>query len=290
MAFYRDIKYRASDTADIQTLDNITFDGSSSYSLTRDSAAFTPSGASNILLSIDGVVQSGNFTITGSTIDFGVNVPATSECDFILHLGVGVINTPADGSVTEPKIANGAVSLNKLSATGTKDSTTFLRGDNTFATVSPSMYPAFEAKLSSAQSISDDTFVKVQFDSEVYDTNNAYDNTTNYRFTVPTGFAGKYLVYCTLQLAGDGGTLDILDTGLRIYKNGSSVLWNSFAADDTSTADRNVNIAISTVLDLSESDYLEIYGLVNSVSGTQSITGDSDSQKRSYFGAYRIGD
>ena len=149
--------------------------------------------------------------------------------------------------------------------------------------------PAFEAKLSSAQSISDDTFVKVQFDSEVYDTNNAYDNATNYRFTVPTGFAGKYSVYCTLQLAGDGGNLDILDTGLRIYKNGSSVLWNAFGADDTSTADRNVNIAISTVLDLSESDYLEIYGLVNSVSGTQSITGDSGVQKRSYFGAYRIG-
>jgi len=149
--------------------------------------------------------------------------------------------------------------------------------------------PAFEAKLSSAQSISDDTFVKVQFDSEVYDTNDAYDNATNYRFTVPTGFAGKYLVYCTLQLAGDGGNLDILDTGLRIYKNGSSVLWNSFAPDDNSTADRTVNIAISTVLDLSESDYLEIYGLVNSVSGTQSITGDSGSQKRSYFGAYKIG-
>tara|TARA_Y100000004_G_scaffold191202_1_gene249574 strand:+ start:476 stop:1021 length:546 start_codon:yes stop_codon:yes gene_type:complete len=148
--------------------------------------------------------------------------------------------------------------------------------------------PAFEANLSSAQSISDDTFTKVQFDNEVYDTDNAYDNSTNYRFTIPTGKAGKYLIYCTLQLSGDGTTLDILDTGLKVYKNGSSVVWNGFGADDSSIADRSVNIAISTVLDLSAADYLEIYGLVNSVSGTQSIIGDSGSQKRSYFGAYKI--
>lgn len=109
--------------SNVEVLDNITFDGSSSYTLQKGGSNFTPSSANTLLLSIDGVVQAGNFTVSGSTIDFGTAVAGTSTCDFVLHYGVGLITTPADGTV----------SLAKLSATGTKDATTFLRGDNTFA-------------------------------------------------------------------------------------------------------------------------------------------------------------
>src|SRR6056300_1985881 len=122
--------------SNVEKLDNLTFDGSStSYSLLKGGVSFTPSSANNILLSIDGVVQAGNFTVSGSTIDFGTAVSASSTCDFILHYGVGVITTPADGTVTTAKLADTSVSLAKLTATGTKDATTFLRGDNTFAVV-----------------------------------------------------------------------------------------------------------------------------------------------------------
>jgi hypothetical protein len=41
--------------------------------------------------------------------------------------------TLPDGSVTNAKISDSTIELAKLSATGTKDATTFLRGDNTFA-------------------------------------------------------------------------------------------------------------------------------------------------------------
>jgi len=41
--------------------------------------------------------------------------------------------TLPDNSVTTNKIADSNITLAKLSATGTKDATTFLRGDNTFA-------------------------------------------------------------------------------------------------------------------------------------------------------------
>jgi hypothetical protein len=108
--------------SNVEVLDNITFDGSSSYTLQKNSVNFTPSSANTLLVSIDGVVQAGNFTVSGSTIDFGTAVAGTSTCDFILHYGIGLITTPADGTVTTAK----------LSATGTKDATTFLRGDNTF--------------------------------------------------------------------------------------------------------------------------------------------------------------
>ena len=119
--------------SNVEVLDNITFDGSSSYTLQKGGSNFTPSSANTLLLSIDGVVQAGNFTVSGSTIDFGTAVAGTSTCDFILHYGVGLITLPSDGTVTTTKLADSSVSLAKLTATGTKSSSTFLRGDNTFA-------------------------------------------------------------------------------------------------------------------------------------------------------------
>ena len=96
-----------SNLSNVEVLDNITFDGSSSYTLQKGGVNFTPSSANNILISIDGVVQAGNFTVSSSTIDFGTAVAGTSTCDFILHYGTGLITTPADGTVTTAKLASG---------------------------------------------------------------------------------------------------------------------------------------------------------------------------------------
>ena len=100
--------------SNIEILDNITFDGSSSYSITKSSVAFVPNSAQSLLISIDGVVQATNFSVSTSTIDFGVAIPSTSTCDFFLHYGTGVLFTPADGTVTEAKIGSGAVVTSKI--------------------------------------------------------------------------------------------------------------------------------------------------------------------------------
>jgi hypothetical protein len=97
--------------SNIEVLDNITFDGSSSYSITKGSVAFTPNSAQSCLISIDGVVQATNFTVSSSTIDFGVAIPSTSVCNFFLHYGTGVMTVPSDGSVTTAKLGDGAVDL-----------------------------------------------------------------------------------------------------------------------------------------------------------------------------------
>jgi hypothetical protein len=102
--------------SNVEVLDNITFDGSSSYTLQKNSVNFTPSSANTLLVSIDGVVQAGNFTVSGSTIDFGTAVAGTSTCDFILHYGVGLITTPSDGTVTTAKVADGAITSAKLAS------------------------------------------------------------------------------------------------------------------------------------------------------------------------------
>jgi hypothetical protein len=100
--------------SNIEVLDNITFDGSSSYSITKGSVAFTPNSAQSCLISIDGVVQATNFTVSSSTINFGVAVPSTSTCNFFLHYGTGVMTVPSDGSVTTAKLGDSSVTSAKL--------------------------------------------------------------------------------------------------------------------------------------------------------------------------------
>lgn len=75
--------------------------------------------------------------------------------------------------------------------------------------------PAFSAYRSSAQTISNATFTKVQFNAEDFDTAGCYDNSTNYRFT-PT-VAGYYQFNWMIQTTASVGTLFLT----LLYKNGS---------------------------------------------------------------------
>ena len=145
------------------------------------------------------------------------------------------------------------------------------------------MYPAFEANLSANQSIADNTTVKVEFDREVFDTDNCYDNSTNYRFT-PTK-AGKYFVYSRLQL--DAQSASNFQQGFaRIYKNGS--LYTQTQMNMASNQPENIMLNVHAVIDMNgSSDYLEIFGHLDDTSGTPLVRGTTFVW--SIFGAYRMG-
>ena len=72
----------------------------------------------------------------------------------------------------------------------------------------PASTPAFEAYQSANTDISDATNTKVLCNTEVFDTDNCYDNSTNYRFT--PNVAGKYFFYGAAQ--GYGGQLSGIET------------------------------------------------------------------------------
>ncbi len=247
--------------SNIEKLDTITFDGSSSYSLTKGSVAFTPSSANSLQVSIDGVVQAGNFTVSGSTIDFGTAVASTSTNNFIFHYGTGLITTPADGTV----------GLNQLSATGTKDATTFLRGDNTFATVSGASDFFFASKTSD-QSIANNTETKVTFDSEDYDTGSDFASS---KYTAPSD--GKYFFYT--QLLCDNSSSDTAKLFFR--KNGSNFIEHRNSAH---AANRRT-YSVSAILDLSATDYIEVYKWHD---GGSARVVDGDSNRSTYFMGYKI--
>jgi hypothetical protein len=105
----------------VEKLDVITpatATGAGPYNLTKGSVAFVPSSADTMVVSIDGVIQYGNFTVSGSTITFSAALADVNTCDFIYQMGTGFITTPADGTVNTAQLASGAVSPIKFSTAG----------------------------------------------------------------------------------------------------------------------------------------------------------------------------
>jgi hypothetical protein len=142
-------------------------------------------------------------------------------------------------------------------------------------------YPAFEASLSSAQNISDAIATKVQLDTEVFDTDNCYDNTTNYRFT--PNVAGKYFVYAYARCQGSVSNR-LLNIISYIYKNGSTYRvtrhnFNSSALENIFTVYNYTTIELN-----GSSDYVEFFLYGDTTSGFPIIH-----QSNTLFGAYRIG-
>lgn len=73
--------------------------------------------------------------------------------------------------------------------------------------------PTFSAYQSVAQSIASGSIVKIQLQTEEWDTANAFDNVTNYRFTPQV--AGYYLF--TYSVGWDSGLTNVLT---MLFKNG----------------------------------------------------------------------
>ena len=96
------------------------------YTMQVSSVNVIPETANHMLVSLNGVLQAptSSYTVSGSTITFASNLVTGDVINFIQILGsVLDLGVPSDDTV----------SIAKLTATGTKNSTTFLRGDNTFA-------------------------------------------------------------------------------------------------------------------------------------------------------------
>jgi len=157
--------------------------GQATYALQVGGAAVSPETANHMLVSLNGVLQApgSSYTVSGSTITFASNLVTGDVINFIHILGsVLDLGVPSDSTV----------SLAKLTATGTKNSTTFLRGDNTFA--APSGGKVLQA-------------VSVLNNTESNTTSGSYQTTGLTANITPSATSSKVLAIASFMAQGAGG-------------------------------------------------------------------------------------
>lgn len=137
--------------------------------------------------------------------------------------------------------------------------------------------PAFLAYQTGAQTISTATPTKIQFNTELFDTNGMYDHSTNYRFTPTT--AGKYVVGAKIKY----NNVASARLYTMIYKNGSEYERTEKRNDSTGTDPDPIS---NLIIDFNgSSDYVEVYGLQESGGN---IDTNVATVTRMYFFAYKI--
>jgi hypothetical protein len=243
-------------------LDTITTDGSASYTMQLNSGNFVPESVNHLIVSVNGVIQAptDSFTVSGSTITFASSLSVSDTIDFIMALGnVLDIGVPSDATV----------SLSKLTATGTKDATTFLRGDNTFATPSGGTNtPAFSARETGQQQLLHNTTTNLTFGTEEVDTDNAFASNV---FTVPSGKGGLYYLESQVNFYDNGQ--NITQGTLWIWKGTNSTpiskMYN-LNANDVNKG--HLSFQASVIENLSAGDVIGVAGLITTSDG-----GDTDS-------------
>ena len=133
--------------------------------------------------------------------------------------------------------------------------------------------PAFSAYNNGGQSINSAVATKVQFQTEEFDTNGCFDNTTNYRFT--PNVAGYYQISSCILASG------LITGGLcfsYLYKNG--VVFKRYGQ---SPANWYSSQGTTLVYANGTTDYFEVYFQQNS--GANITTESSDPARYTWFQA-----
>jgi len=140
--------------------------------------------------------------------------------------------------------------------------------------------PTFFIKTTST-SISNSVLTKIPFDTATIDTDSAVD-TSNNRFTVPSGKGGKYYISYSVGAAADSAST-FYRVFTNLYINGSDSSLLSAVADPRNSYGFAFSVGGSGVINLSAGDYVEVY-VYNSTGNTPGITAS-----RTWLSGFRIG-
>ena len=276
--------------------------GQAAYTLQVGGVNVAPESANHMLVSLNGILQKpgSSFTISGSTMTFASNLATGDVIDFVQILGnVLDIGQPSDDTVTAAKIVDDAISdehLDVTAITGQTAETSVADGDtilihdasasalrkmtrsNFVSGVGGTNTPSFFAISNSTEDntdVSDDTFTKKTFSTEVYDSDSTYSSS---RFT--PGVAGKYMITAKLSVFN---TTNNSQPYMWIYKNGSQMddpYFSQFRDGDSANASF-FTFTLNAIVDADNDDYYEIYFRKND-------GGNTGGSYDGYFGAFRI--
>ena len=200
-----------------------------------------------------------------------------------------------DANITTAKVTDNAITLAKMASGTDGNIISYDASGNPVAIATGSdgqvltsagagAQPAFETPASAANTpnfavyqqsspgttLVQNTYTKVVWDSEYYDTNNAF---ASGRFTVPSGEAGKYFFTSTVSMQAS-----LAEINIDLYLNGSS-FWRGAAIH----ANDNSAQTVTGIIDLSVGNYVEVF--VRQNIGTNQVEGGGS---HSYFHGYKL--
>jgi hypothetical protein len=241
------------------------------------------------ILQVD-TIQNNNATTlitqtNSTTLTFGVsgqNIVIPSGVTF--NTASATVTLPSSiitGQTAETSVAGGDLVLIY------DDSATALRKmtrTNFVAGIGGTNTPLILVIRNSNQSFSTSTFTKLELSTEIYDTNNNFDPTTNYRFT-PT-VAGKYYLSASANILG--GSNNITDGRIAIYKNGAILVASYNILFNANQDLRHYEATINTIDEANgSSDYYEVF--VFAVCTTPQIyAGDANVTRANNFLAFKL--
>ena len=233
---------------------NVRQDPNSAYTLSGTTLTFTgapPSGTNNIYV-VHQAKSVGTIGIPDDTISARTLVPADSSADHV------IIEDATDGELKKALYPSGfsvssITGATELAAQPAATDEIILSDAGTLKRLDIkhiSNTPAFSVKQSGNQAIANQTDTKVEFGTEVFDSDGVF---ASHKFTpvIP----GKYFLKAQVLIEYGNSSGEYGD--LAIYKNGTKVI----AARNNKTGDptRSDSLQVSGIVTADSDDYFEIY-------------------------------
>jgi len=240
------------------------------FTIVNSQTAYTLNHAitneNDIRLVVNNVIQepgSGKaYTASGTTLTLSAALVNGTDEMYCVYLGraLQTVNAP-DGSISNSQVAPTIITGQTAETSIATDDTILIHDTSASALrkmtranfvsgIGGTNTPAFMAyKGGSGQSVSNTTHTVVTFDTEDYDTDNAWDGSNT--FTVPSGKGGKYFLYAQAGRQGWDSNRFLI----YFIKNGST---------DQSASESAINTAqyhttnTLTVADLSAGDTIQV--------------------------------
>jgi hypothetical protein len=259
--------------------------GQAAYTMQNGGVNFTSyDNVNQFLVSLNGILQSptDSFTVSGSTLTFASNLSTGDVIDFVMVLGNTLdVGTPSDNTV----------SLAKLTATGTKDATTFLRGDNTFAEVVSGLTMADQWRLTTDFSGDADITSNLERnDSTGFSQLGTGMSESSGIFTFPS--TGIYLIKFIAQFSND-------TTSSRASRNRIKVTTDNSSYSTVTTGSSSINAfssyAVFTqtiseyILDVTDTSNIKVKFNVDQAAN-DTVTLGSTTENNTYMTFIKLGD
>jgi hypothetical protein len=124
------------------------------------------------------------------------------------------------------------------------------------------------AYRSGTQTLAPATATGIQLNAKSYDPAVLFDATTNYRLTVPAGYAGKWLIHAAVRFAGPSSNSSVY---VSIGLNGVGVVYAYYYQ----TQGQTITAQITDILNLAAGDYVSIWAYTSAggdIIGTEQLT------------------